>query len=74
MVEEPQVTQYIPLKPNDKSLQKQRRSKEELLIEEYGTHSKRVRVQMSWRTQRYHTKGKQDLEKAFKAPKTGIKT
>lgn len=33
-----------------------------------------VRVQMSWRMQRYHAKGKQDLEKAVKAPKTGIKT
>ena len=53
---------------------REERFKEELLIKEYGTHSKRVRVQMSWRTQRYLTKGKQDLEKAFKAPKTGIKT
>lgn len=53
---------------------REERFKEELLIEEYGTHSKRVRVQMSWRTQRYYTKQKQDLEKAVKAPKAGTKT
>lgn len=43
----------------------------ELLGKEYRTHSKRVRVsvQMNWRTQRHHTKEKQDLGKEVKDSK-----
>lgn len=53
---------------------KEEKYTKELLRKYYGTHSMRVGLQRSWRTQRYHTNEKQDLGKEVKASKIGIKT